>query len=65
MGTHLDEEKRVKRLAESDHIMVTIEEDFVTMVTINSGHSTSSRNHGYDKIVDIVRAVVTMVTAEK
>ena len=62
MGTHLDEENRVKRLAESDHIMVTIEEDFVTMVTINSGHSTSSRNHGYDKIVDIVRAVVTMVT---
>ncbi len=34
MGTHLDEEKCVKRLAESDHIMVTIEEDFVTMVTI-------------------------------
>ena len=42
--------------------MVTIEEDFVTMVTINSGHSTGSRNHGYDKIVDIVWVTVTMVT---
>ena len=62
MGTHLDEEKYANRLAESDHIMVTIEGDFVTMVTINSGHSTSSRNHGYDRIVDIVWAVVTMVT---
>jgi hypothetical protein len=30
----LDEEKRGKPLAESDHIMVTIEEDFVTMVTV-------------------------------
>ena len=58
----MDEEKRANRLAESDHITVTIEEDIVTMVTINSGYSTSSRNHGYDKIVDIVRAVVTMVT---
>ena len=34
MGTHLDEEKYANRLAESDHIMVTIEGDFVTMVTI-------------------------------
>ena len=34
METRLDEEKRVRRLAESDHIMVTIEGDFVTMVTI-------------------------------
>ena len=32
----MDEEKRANRMAESDHIMVTIEEDFVTMVTINS-----------------------------
>ena len=58
----MDEEKRANWMAESDHIMVTIEEDFVTMVTINSRHSTSSRNHGYDKIVDIVRDTVTMVT---
>ena len=29
----MDEEKYANRLAESDHIMVTIEEDFVTMVT--------------------------------
>ena len=58
----MDEEKRANRLAESDHIMVTIEEDFVTIVTINSRHSTSSRNHGYDKIVDIVWVTVTMVT---
>ena len=60
----MDEEKRAYRLAESDHIMVTIEEDFVTMVTINSRHSTSSRNHGYDKIVGIVRATVAMVTLQ-
>ena len=26
--------KYANRLAESDHIMVTIEEDFVTMVTV-------------------------------
>ena len=58
----MDEEKRAYRLAESDHIMVTIDEDFVTMVTINSGHSTGSRNHGYDNIVDIVWATVTIVT---
>ena len=58
----MDEEKRANRMAESDHIMVTFEEDFVTMVTINSRHSTSSRNHGYDRIVDIVWAAVTMVT---
>ena len=61
----MDEEKRAYRLAESDHIMVTIEGDFVTMVTINSRHSTSSRNHGYDKIVDIVWATVTIVTIIK
>ena len=58
----MDEKKRGNRLVNPDYIMVTIEEDFVTMVTINSGHSTSSRNHGYDKIVDIVRATVAMVT---
>ena len=60
----MDEEKRAYRLVESDHIMVTIEEDFVTMVTINSRHSTSSRNHGYDKKVGIVRATVAMVTLQ-
>ena len=31
---HKDKKKRANRLAESDHIMVTIEEDIVTMVTI-------------------------------
>ena len=60
----MDEKKSGNRLSNPDYIMVTIEEDFVTMVTINSRHSTSSRNHGYDKIVDIVRAIVTMVTIE-
>ena len=60
----MDEKKSGNRLSNLDYIMVTIEEDFVTMVTINSRHSTSSRNHGYDKIVDIVRAIVTMVTIE-
>ena len=64
-GGHLDEDKYANRLVESDHIMVTIEEGFVTMVTVNSRHSTSSRNHGYDKIVGIVRATVAMVTIKK
>ena len=58
----MDEEKRANRLAESDHIMVTIEGDFVTMVTINSRHSTSSRNHGYENKMNIVQAIVTTVT---
>ena len=33
-GPHLDEKKRGNRLVNPDYIMVTIEEDFVTMVTI-------------------------------
>ena len=32
-GPHLDEKKSGNRLTNADHIMVTIEEDFVTMVT--------------------------------